>query len=96
MAAGEKLNLLMESQKGEPNGVASLDSTGKVPAEQLPDMNYLPIDGGTMLGEVNMNNKNITSLAEPVNDTDAANKQYVDGLVGNINSLLDAINGEVV
>lgn len=78
MAAGEKLKLLMESQKGKPNGVASLDSAGKVPDEQMPDMNYLPTDGGTMLGALNMNNKNITSLADPVNDTDAANKEYVD------------------
>ena len=28
--------------------------------------------------------------------THAANKQYVDGLVGDINAALDAINGEVV
>ena len=78
MAAGEKLNLLMKSQKGKPNGVASLDSTGKVPAEQHPDMNYHPIDGGTLLGEVYKNNINTTSPAEPVNDTDATNKGYVD------------------
>lgn len=27
---------------GQPNGVASLDSTGKVPSSQLPSMNYIP------------------------------------------------------
>ena len=32
----------------------------------------------------------------PYDDTDAANKGYVDGLVGGINTLLDSINGEVV
>ena len=30
------------SQKGAASGVASLDSTGKVPASQLPDMDYVP------------------------------------------------------
>lgn len=30
------------SEKGQPDGVASLDETGKVPAAQLPDMDYIP------------------------------------------------------
>ena len=30
------------SQKGQPDGVASLDGEGKVPEEQLPEMNYDP------------------------------------------------------
>ena len=30
------------AQKGEPGGVATLDDGGKVPEEQLPEMNYEP------------------------------------------------------
>jgi len=29
--------IVMESQKGQPNGVASLDETGKIPLTQIPD-----------------------------------------------------------
>lgn len=36
---------------GKNNGIASLDSTGKVPASQLPDMDYIPTaEKGTALG----------------------------------------------
>lgn len=38
----------------------------------------------------------VSGLATPTGADDAANKGYVDGLVGDINSALDAINGEVV
>ena len=30
------------TQKGQPGGVASLDSSGKVPEEQLPEMDFIP------------------------------------------------------
>ena len=33
---------IMAAEKGQPDGVAELDSTGKVPAEQLPSMDYVP------------------------------------------------------
>lgn len=35
-------NFVQKSDKGKPNGVASLDSSGKVPNEQLPSMDYIP------------------------------------------------------
>lgn len=38
----------------------------------------------------------VTYIADPINERDAANKKYVDGLVGNISTVLDTINGEVV
>lgn len=41
-------------------------------------------------------NGQIKNLSLPGSPNDAANKQYVDGLVGDINAALDAINGEVV
>ena len=30
------------SEKGQPGGVAGLDDTGKVPSDQLPDMDFIP------------------------------------------------------
>lgn len=36
--------------KGQANGVASLDGTGKVPSAQLPAMDYLPLSGGKLTG----------------------------------------------
>lgn len=38
----------------------------------------------------------LTVISEPSSPNDAATKEYVDDLVGNINSALDAINGEVI
>lgn len=38
----KKLLVVMASQVGKPNGVAGLDGSGKVPAGQLPAMNYIP------------------------------------------------------
>lgn len=39
---------------------------------------YLPLTGGTMTGNININNKTITNLKTPTVDTEAANKKYVD------------------
>ena len=39
---------------------------------------YLPLTGGTMTGNININNKTITNLKTPTADTEAANKKYVD------------------
>lgn len=38
----KKLLVVMASQVGKPNGVAGLDGSGKVPAGQLPKMDYDP------------------------------------------------------
>ena len=38
----------------------------------------------------------ISGVRTPTSDSEAANKQYVDNLVGTINTTLDTINGEVV
>lgn len=40
--------------------------------------NYLNKNGDTMLGTLDMNDQIITGLKEPVNNTDATSKQYVD------------------
>lgn len=40
--------------------------------------NALPKTGGDVSGNINMNGKNITNLAQPTNANDAVNKEYVD------------------
>lgn len=47
---------------------------------------YLPLDGGTMNGDINMANNAITNVPTPTANNDAANKKYVD----------DAISGGIV
>ena len=44
---------------------------------------------------LSMNMRQIVCLGNPTYDSDAANKGYVDDLVGDIATLLDSINGEV-
>ena len=39
---------------------------------------YLSLTGGTMTGNININNKTIINLKTPTADTEAANKKYVD------------------
>ncbi|MBS5134832.1 MAG: hypothetical protein KHZ05_05245 [Oscillospiraceae bacterium] len=59
MAAGEKLKVVMASQVGKPNGVAGLDEGGKVPAGQLPAMNYDPAGSAEEVrGELNTHTGN--------------------------------------
>lgn len=75
----------------------------------MQDAPFLPVTGGDVTAvnitgslttdggiQVNLNGCRVQGVNTPTDETDAANKGYVDGLVGNINSLLDAINGEVV
>lgn len=38
----EMVGAINQTEKGRASGVASLDAQGKVPAEQLPEMNYDP------------------------------------------------------
>jgi len=44
-------------------------------------LNYLPLAGGTMTGDIAMNTKLVTGLGAPVADNDAATKKYIDDLV---------------
>lgn len=47
---------------------------------------YLPLKGGTMTGSIDMRDYRITSLATPSDNTDAANKEYVDDKVASIST----------
>ena len=75
----------------------------------MQDGPFLPVTGGDVAAvnitgslttdgdiTVNLNGCRVQGVNTPTAATDAANKRYVDDLVGSINSLLDAINGEVV
>jgi hypothetical protein len=55
---------------------------GSIATEAAAD--YLAKAGGTMAGDVNMDNHFITNVKDPVNSGDAANKGYVDGAVAGL------------
>ena len=57
---------------------------------------FLPTAGGTITGPLNMSGQKISFLGAPEAPADAVNKGYVDDTVGNINTILDTINGEVI
>ena len=51
---------------------------------------------GHQVAPISSNSYRIMNIADPINDTDGVNKRYVDNSIGEINSALDDINGEVV
>ena len=56
--------------------------------ETLP---YLPDNGGTLTGALNMGNNKITTGATPTATTDVTNKGYVDGVVKVVSDEVDGI-----
>lgn len=56
--------------------------------EALP---YLPDNGGTLTGALNMGNNKITMGATPTETTDVPNKGYVDGVVKVVSDEVDGI-----
>ena len=52
---------------------------------------YLPDNGGTLTGVLNMGNNKITMGATPTETTDVTNKGYVDGVVGVVSDEVDGI-----
>lgn len=57
--------------------------------EEEADARYLKLAGGTMTGP-------ITGIVTPTADDMPVPKKYLDDMIGNINSILDVINGEVI
>lgn len=60
------------------------------------DIGALPISGGTLTGQLNCGGRLLRGVANPTSGQDAVNLQYLNSVVGNINTLLDTINGEVI
>ena len=57
---------------------------------------YLSLTGGTMTGNININNKTITNLKTPTADTEAANKKYVDDqIAANTSQNADSVATEI-
>ena len=57
----------------------------------FPNTGSLSITGGNMQGSINMNEHKISGVGTPENADEAANKEYIDGLVGDVESLLETI-----
>lgn len=74
-------------------GIGAVDSKPIDVSGRLNLTSGLSSDGGV---GIDFGGDRLQGVNPPEEDTDAANKEYVDGLVGDINSVLDAINGEVV
>ena len=78
---------------GAYNGQITVDAKGRITAAQqltssdvTTALTYTPVNkaGDTMSGALNMGSNAITALANPVNSTDAVNKNYVDSLVSGL------------
>lgn len=79
------LDFIPNREKGAAGGVAPLGPDGKVPEEHLPEMEYLPLAGGTMTGAIDMNGQQLTNLAAPVSAGDAARKADIDSATETVN-----------
>ena len=63
--------------------LTSLAITGSLSAANITASGILTVSGNgesSLAGNLNMSNRNIVGLADPVNSTDAATKQYVDSI----------------
>lgn len=91
--------LTADSVGADPAGSAeSALSDAKAYADGLTaaDVGALPISGGTLTGQLNCGGRLLRGVANPVSGQDAVNLQYLNSVVGNINTLLDEINGVVI
>ena len=66
-------------------------SSGGGLTQEEADKRYLQLSGGTLTGNLNMGGKRLGQVGAPQAATDAVNKQYVDNLVGDIETLLAQI-----
>ena len=96
--AGMQDGPFLPQKGGEIEGVLylkELRGANDVPCD-VSDINItssLTTDGGI---HIDLLGCRVQGISTPTAEKDAVNKGYVDSLVGNINSVLDAINGEVV
>ena len=66
-------NYIPTGQKGQANGVASLDNSGKVPNEQLPPMDYVPtsrtVNGHALSADVTLDADDVGAIPNPSGGT---------------------------
>lgn len=66
-------NYIPTGQKGQANGVASLDGSGKVPNEQLPPMDYVPtsrtVNGHALSSDVTLDADDVGAIPNPTGGT---------------------------
>lgn len=72
------------ANKSNPHEVTYQQLGGTKPTYTAQEVNALPISGGTMSGDINMGNNKVTIVGNPTDNTDAANKQYVDAVADSI------------
>lgn len=66
-------NYIPVGQRGQANGVASLDGSGKVPNEQLPPMDYVPtsrtVNGHALSADVTLDAEDVGAIPNPTGGT---------------------------
>ena len=66
-------NYIPMGQKGQANGVASLDDSGKVPSAQLPPMDYVPtsrtVNGHALSADVTLDADDVGAIPNPSGGT---------------------------
>lgn len=66
-------NYIPMGQKGQANGVASLDDSGKVPSAQLPPMDYVPtsrtVNGHALSADVTLDAEDVGAIPNPTGGT---------------------------
>lgn len=66
-------NYIPTGQKGQANGVASLDGSGRVPNEQLPPMDYVPtsrtVNGHALSADVTLDADDVGAIPNPTGGT---------------------------
>ena len=62
--------------------------------ENKDDKEYLPLSGGKLTGDLNMNLNRITKLAAPIDNADSISKIYLSSYIDRI--LIETLIGNII